>query len=160
MLKEKKTKNKKVLMWSKLWTKLNSITNAPIHGFNHLFIFFLQVTTGAEDEGEEGEEGEDDDDDNGGGFLGNMTGLDDDAILGDDDDEDLEEWVVIEEKVFYLEPVIRILALIHSIISFCMLIAYYNLKVIYNSLYSEMYFMLRKFCIFNMKQTQSLLTSA
>lgn len=80
---------------------------------------------GAEEEGEEGEEDDDDDD----GVLGNMTGFDDDAILGGDDDEDVEEWVVIEEKVFYLEPVIRILALTHSIISFCMLIAYYNLKV-------------------------------
>lgn len=94
-----------------------------------LFFFPFKVTTGEEAEGEEGEEGEEEDDDNGGGFMGNFTGLDDDAILGGDDDEDVEEWVVIEEKVFYLEPVIRILALTHSIISFCMLIAYYNLKV-------------------------------
>lgn len=63
----------------------------------------------------------------------------DDGVHGGDDDVDMEEWVVIEEKVFYLEPVIRILALTHSIISFCMLIAYYNLKVRY--VYSHLCFM-------------------
>ncbi|KAK8778590.1 hypothetical protein V5799_020065 [Amblyomma americanum] len=44
-------------------------------------------------------------------------------------DEELEEWVIIEEKLFYLEPVIRFMALFHSLVSFCMLIAYYHLKV-------------------------------
>uniref|UniRef100_T1E1N4 Putative ryanodine receptor n=1 Tax=Cupiennius salei TaxID=6928 RepID=T1E1N4_CUPSA len=92
---------------------------------NFILLFYKVTIPGAEEEDEEGEEEDSDDD----GILGNMTGFDDDAILGGDDDEDLEEWVVIEEKVFYLEPVIRILALSHSIISFCMLIAYYNLKV-------------------------------
>ncbi|XP_055934795.1 ryanodine receptor-like isoform X1 [Argiope bruennichi] len=93
---------------------------------NFILLFYKVTVPGAEDdEDEEGEE--EDSDDNGGGIFGNVS-LDDSAILGDDD-EDLEEWVVIEEKVFYLEPVIRILAIIHSIISFCMLVAYYNLKV-------------------------------
>lgn len=97
---------------------------------NFILLFYKVTTPGAEDDDdEEGEEGGDDDDDDDNGIMGNFTGLDEDAILGGDDDEDVEEWVVIEEKVFYLEPVIRILALTHSIISFCMLIAYYNLKV-------------------------------
>ncbi|GFU98108.1 ryanodine receptor [Trichonephila clavipes] len=90
---------------------------------NFILLFYKVTVPGGEDEDEE--EGEDDDDDN--IVLGNST-FDDSAILGDDD-EDLEEWVVIEEKVFYLEPIIRLLAISHSIISFCMLVAYYNLKV-------------------------------
>ncbi|XP_049511790.1 ryanodine receptor-like [Dermacentor silvarum] len=44
-------------------------------------------------------------------------------------EEELEEWVIIEEKLFYLEPIIRFMALFHSLVSFCMLIAYYHLKV-------------------------------
>lgn len=51
------------------------------------------------------------------------------ASGSDSEDEDLEEWVIIEEKFFYLEPVIRFMALFHSLVSFCMLIAYYHLKV-------------------------------
>ncbi len=35
----------------------------------------------------------------------------------------------MNEKFYYLEYIIRILGIIHAIISFCMLIAYYNLKV-------------------------------
>ncbi|XP_035212318.1 ryanodine receptor-like isoform X2 [Stegodyphus dumicola] len=91
---------------------------------NFILLFYKVTTPGAEEE--EGEEDDNDDSDES-GILGNFTNMDDDAILGGD--EELDEWVVIEEKVFYLEPVIRLLALTHSIISFCMLIAYYNLKV-------------------------------
>ncbi|XP_071036526.1 ryanodine receptor [Parasteatoda tepidariorum] len=93
----------------------------------NFILLFYKVTIPGGDEEEEGEEGEEDDDDDD-IVLGNGTNFDDSAILGDED-EDVEEWVVIEEKVFYLEPVIRLLAVTHSIISFCMLIAYYNLKV-------------------------------
>ncbi|XP_077528941.1 ryanodine receptor isoform X3 [Haemaphysalis longicornis] len=48
---------------------------------------------------------------------------------GSGSDEEVEEWVIIEEKLFYLEPIIRFMALFHSLVSFCMLIAYYHLKV-------------------------------
>lgn len=92
----------------------------------NFILLFYKVTSAEVDDSEE-ENGEDEEN---GDILGNFTDeVDDGGILGDDDDEDLEEWVVIEEKVFYLEPVLRMLALLHSFVSFCMLIAYYNLKV-------------------------------
>lgn len=80
---------------------------------------------------------DDDDDDDGSGsgsLLSNLT----EALLGSGSgsgedgsgsEEELEEFVVIDEKLYYLEPILRGMAVIHSIISFCMMIAYYNLKV-------------------------------
>jgi len=56
-------------------------------------------TAVAEDGGEEGEEGEP------------------------------EEYIHVEEQFYYLEYIISTLALIHALLSFCMLIAYYNLKI-------------------------------
>ena len=57
-----------------------------------------------------------------------------DAELADKDKEDVEdtelvEWVVMEEKYHYLQPILTFLASIHSLFSLCMLIAYYHLKV-------------------------------
>lgn len=48
---------------------------------------------------------------------------------GEDDDDDLIEMLQVGDDVPYLEPLLRLCALIHSFLSFCMLIAYYNLKV-------------------------------
>merc|ERR1719215_1195738 len=52
---------------------------------------------------------------------------------GDDgdggEDEDVEEYIHVEEQFYYLEYIISILGLIHALLSFCMLIAYYNLKI-------------------------------
>ncbi len=51
-------------------------------------------------------------------------------IGGDEEeDENIVEWLQMEEGWYYLEPLLRCLALLHSLLSFCMLIAYYNLKV-------------------------------
>ena len=53
-------------------------------------------------------------------------------IGGDGEEEEAEnviEWLQMEEGWYYLEPLLRCLAIIHSLLSFCMLIAYYNLKV-------------------------------
>ncbi|KAG8184852.1 hypothetical protein JTE90_012099 [Oedothorax gibbosus] len=92
---------------------------------NFILLFYkVTIPDSGEEESEEGEDGDDNDDIIG----GSGGGVDDSAILGEDE-EDAEEWVVIEEKVFYLEPIIRLLAVSHSILSLCMLIAYYNLKV-------------------------------
>ncbi|XP_023239636.1 ryanodine receptor-like [Centruroides sculpturatus] len=92
---------------------------------NFILLFYKVTSPEVDDDDEENGEEEEN-----GDIMGNFTEeIDDGGILGDDDDEDIEEWVVIEEKVFYLEPVIRMLALLHSLVSFCMLIAYYNLKV-------------------------------
>ena len=48
---------------------------------------------------------------------------------GDDDDEDIEEWIHVEPDYVYVEHVISVLAIIHALLSFFMVIAYYNLKV-------------------------------
>merc|ERR1711962_1143118 len=45
------------------------------------------------------------------------------------EDEGGEEYIHVEEQFYYLEYIISILALIHALLSFCMLIAYYNLKI-------------------------------
>ena len=46
---------------------------------------------------------------------------------GEEDDPD--EYVHVDEKYYYLEYIIRGLGITHAIVSFCMCIAYYNLKV-------------------------------
>ena len=46
---------------------------------------------------------------------------------GEEDDPD--EYVHVDEKYYYLEYIIQGLGITHAIISFCMCIAYYNLKV-------------------------------
>ena len=66
--------------------------------------------------GEEDEENGDDD-------------VPEDNADGDDDDEDVIEWIHVEEDYMYVEHVISVLAVIHALLSFCMVIAYYNLKV-------------------------------
>ncbi|RWS13212.1 ryanodine receptor-like protein, partial [Dinothrombium tinctorium] len=49
---------------------------------------------------------------------------------GEEGDEDkVEEWIAIEAKLFYLIPILRMLAIIHACFSFCMLIGYYYLKL-------------------------------
>uniref|UniRef100_A0A183SSJ8 EF-hand domain-containing protein n=1 Tax=Schistocephalus solidus TaxID=70667 RepID=A0A183SSJ8_SCHSO len=45
------------------------------------------------------------------------------------DDIEVEEWITLSESACYLGPVLRILAIIHSLFSFSMLVAYYFLKV-------------------------------
>lgn len=66
-----------------------------------------------------GDAGDGDDD----GLMGNAT-------AGDDDEDDGSiEYVVIEDDYYYLEPVMRFLALLHMATAFCMVVAYYCLKV-------------------------------
>lgn len=63
--------------------------------------------------------------------------LDDILASGDDDDsggsgEDTDEpieWIHIEDKFFYLNPLLRALAIIHAALAFCMLVGYYHLKL-------------------------------
>ena len=54
---------------------------------------------------------------------GDATGEDE----GDGGEDD--EFVHVNETYYYLEYIIRFLGIIHAVISLCMLIAYYNLKV-------------------------------
>jgi len=48
---------------------------------------------------------------------------------GDDEDEPPDEWIHVDHQFYYIEYIIIVLALIHAFVSFCMVIAYYNLKV-------------------------------
>ena len=53
-------------------------------------------------------------------------------MTGDDDseeDKDPAEWIHIDDKFFYLNPLIRMLAIVHVCLAFCMLIGYYTLKL-------------------------------
>jgi len=61
----------------------------------------------------------------GGDFEGSGLGDDD----GGGDEEDALELVHMDEKYFYAAHGIRIMAIIHSIVSLAMLVAYYHLKV-------------------------------
>lgn len=49
---------------------------------------------------------------------------------GEEEEEDPDEFVHVDEKFYYLEYVIRVLGITHAFVSLCMLIAYYNLKVL------------------------------
>ena len=55
----------------------------------------------------------------------NMTDVGDD---GGEDDE-VEEFVSMEDSSYYMDPILRLLAVGHSLVAFSMLIAYYCLKV-------------------------------
>ena len=78
---------------------------------------------------EDGEEGDDD--------LGGAPEVVLDVGSGDDggeegeegEEEDPDEYIHVDEKYYYLEYIIRGLGITHAIVSFCMCIAYYNLKV-------------------------------
>ena len=48
---------------------------------------------------------------------------------GDEDDNDPDEYVHVDEQFYYLEYIIRALGITHAVVSLCMVIAYYNLKV-------------------------------
>lgn len=62
--------------------------------------------------------------------VSKVTGEGVDGGAGNDTaDDDLGEFVVIEEDVSYLEPIMRTLAFVHSLVSLSMLVAYYCLKV-------------------------------
>ena len=82
---------------------------------NILLLFYRASPLQPDSDAESEDDGEAGDEDAGGG--------------GDEDDEDIEEWIHVEEDYVYVEHVISVLAVIHALLSFCMVIAYYNLKV-------------------------------
>lgn len=92
-------------------------------------LLFYKVTT-------YGEDGDDEVDDllgfgSGSGMLGGGSG-DGGSGSGDgepEEEEDPLESVHVSEDFFYIEHVLRASALLHSLCSLCMLIAYYHLKV-------------------------------
>lgn len=65
--------------------------------------------------------------------FGSGSGLSDSSGsgsgAGEDDEEDVLESVHVDEDFFYMEHVLRLAAILHSLCSLAMLIAYYHLKV-------------------------------
>ncbi|BFZ07812.1 hypothetical protein BsWGS_10847 [Bradybaena similaris] len=87
--------------------------------FINVVLLFFKVTKLQEDGAADTAETED--------LMANMTA----ALNGGEDEEDdnLNELVIIEEEFYYLNPIIRMLAVLHSLVAFSMLVAYYCLKV-------------------------------
>jgi len=63
--------------------------------------------------------------------AGNGTVVEEAEEGGDEEaeDDDAFEYIHMDEKFYYLDHAIRIMSVIHSIVSLAMLIAYYHLKV-------------------------------
>lgn len=60
----------------------------------------------------------------------NSTEVGSGEIGSGEEDEDLIELVHVDEDFFYMEHLMRLMAMLHSLVSLAMLIAYYHLKVI------------------------------
>ncbi|RWS25891.1 ryanodine receptor-like protein, partial [Leptotrombidium deliense] len=98
----------------------------------NFILLFYKVTERLGDEVEGSGSGDGSGSGSGSGELIESEAANDILGSGDgenDDDEDVEEWVAIAEKVYYLKPILTMLALIHAIFAFCMLIGYYYLKL-------------------------------
>ncbi len=54
--------------------------------------------------------------------------------LGDDAGVDDEEWITLAESASYLGPLLKFLAIAHSLLSMSMLVAYYFLKVSFSNI--------------------------
>uniref|UniRef100_T1J5U5 B30.2/SPRY domain-containing protein n=1 Tax=Strigamia maritima TaxID=126957 RepID=T1J5U5_STRMM len=110
---------------------------------NFLLLFYKVTSLADDDDGNGGDSGEV----NGGGLEdlglelnatsaedlsdgnGNGNGTADDDDGGGGGAEDFEEWVTVPDKVYYLEPLMKLLGFLHAFIAFCLVVAYYNLKI-------------------------------
>ncbi|XP_034105533.1 ryanodine receptor isoform X9 [Drosophila albomicans] len=99
----------------------------------NFMLLFYKVTSFAEESEGSGEEelilgsGSGDIPDMAGSGLGGSG--DGGSGDGDFEDDDIPELVHVDEDFFYMEHVLRIAAMLHSLVSLAMLIAYYHLKV-------------------------------
>ena len=87
---------------------------------NFLLLFYkataIEGLEGVED-GDEETEGDSDD----------VSG--DDDVDDDDEDDEPEEWIHVDDQFYYIEYIIRAFGITHALLSLCMVLAYYNLKV-------------------------------
>uniref|UniRef100_A0A182QKY2 Ryanodine receptor 3, brain n=1 Tax=Anopheles farauti TaxID=69004 RepID=A0A182QKY2_9DIPT len=101
---------------------------------NFMLLFYKVTTFGDEEEGEgsgEGLMGLGSGLGSGLGILETGSGGGGEGGSGDgegEEDDPLEK-VQVDEDFFYMEHVLRVAAILHSLVSLCMLIAYYHLKV-------------------------------
>lgn len=58
------------------------------------------------------------------------SGLEMGSGSGENNEEEEDEIVEVDEDYYYMAHVMRLLALLHSIVSLAMLVAYYHLKVL------------------------------
>lgn len=82
---------------------------------------------------------DDDDDEEGSAFEGSADFVE--AVAGsgsganateddeEEEEEDIPEFVHMDEKYYYMAHVLRMMSVVHSIVSLAMLFAYYHLKV-------------------------------
>ena len=97
-------------------------------------MFTNQVTTLGEDDDDEGDgngSGEELDDlmEDLSSEVTNSTEVTSGEIGEEEDEEDPIELVHVDEDFYYMAHVMRLMAMLHSLASLCMLIAYYHLKV-------------------------------
>lgn len=95
----------------------------------NFMLLFYKVTSFAEDEEASGEDELILGSGSGAGLAGSGLGSGEGSGEGGEDEEDIPELVHVNEDYFFMEHVIRVAAILHSLISLCMLIAYYHLKV-------------------------------
>ena len=120
--------------------KFAALVIAFIINFMLLFYRVSVIDGGDDGEADDGMGGADDMDMEDDAFdSGIAAAVADDGSADDDggedggdeegEEEDVEEYIHVEERYFYLEYIISILGLVHALLSFCMLVAYYNLKI-------------------------------
>ncbi|KAL1124812.1 hypothetical protein AAG570_001433 [Ranatra chinensis] len=95
---------------------------------NFILLFYKVTTLGedSDDDGGSGESGENLLEELSGGGGEDMSG----GGSGEEDEDEPIEFVHVDEDFFYMTHVIRLAALLHSLVSLAMLVAYYHLKVI------------------------------
>ena len=98
---------------------------------NFMLLFYKVSTMESEDEGVEDDGMGDADEllDDGGDEPAADDSGEDGEDGGGEEEEDAEEYIHVEQEYWYLARCINILGMIHCLLSLCMLIAYYNLKI-------------------------------
>jgi len=83
---------------------------------NFILLFYRVVELGGDGGGDDAEEAAD-------------TSVAAGGEEGGEEEEDKEEIIQIKDDFYYLEPILRLIMLSHTLLSFCLLIGYYYLKV-------------------------------
>jgi len=117
----KKIANKLVSFLARNFFTLKLIALVIAFTINFMLLFYKVSVV-------EDEEGGEEDFGGGGGDIEVVDGGSGDEGEGEEEEEP-DEYVHVDEKYFYLEYIIRVLGITHAIVSFCMCIAYYNLKI-------------------------------
>lgn len=103
---------------------------------NIMLLFYkISTTTQKDDESEEDGSGELMDDiirnitDSAENMIEALSSEEQDDGSGEGNEDLNEEFVSIRDKFYYLQPILRFLAIVHSILSLCLILGYYRLKL-------------------------------